>query len=125
MGFFMNYKLALLGTVAPVSLPAASQSNAPNQGWYLGLEPGANWVDENEGLFGLNSYPAIFPETINFDTGWAVLATVGYGFDSPWRVEFEVGYRQNDIDNITIPHFYWLSPFEGDELTELTLMANV
>lgn len=121
----MKHKLILLGTVATLSIAAAQQGQAHHQGWYIGLEGGANWVSDNEGLFGLNSGPAIFFENTEFDTGWAALATVGYAFESNWRVEFEVGYRENDINFITIPAFGGLNPFTGGDINEITLMANV
>jgi OOP family OmpA-OmpF porin len=119
----MQSKLILLGTVAALSLAAASNTSAHNQGWYIGLEGGGTWVSDEEGFFGINSAPAVLPETIEFDTGWAVLATVGYAFESNWRVEFEAGYRQNDIESIAI--FPFPAPFTGDEINEITLMANV
>jgi outer membrane protein OmpA-like peptidoglycan-associated protein len=118
----MKFKLVLLGTVAALSVVAASQTEARNQGWYVGLEGGANWADDNDGLFGINSSVPFFTETTSFDTGWAVLATVGYAFDSNWRIELEGGYRENDIDLITIPAFF---PNSGGDLSQLTLMANV
>jgi outer membrane protein OmpA-like peptidoglycan-associated protein len=121
----MKSKAILLGTVAAVSIAAASQSEAHNQGWYIGLEGGANWVTDNDGLFGLNSGPPVFFESISFDTGWAVLATVGYGFDSNWRIELEAGYRENDLDTLTLPAFAFLGPFNGGDVNEITLMANV
>jgi OmpA-OmpF porin, OOP family len=118
----MKSKAILLGTVAAVSIAAASQSEARNQGWYVGIEGGANWVDDNDGLLGINSGLPFFSETVTYDTGWAVLATVGYAFDNNWRIELEGGYRQNDIDLVSVPAFFSTS---GGELNELTVMANV
>jgi OmpA-OmpF porin, OOP family len=121
----MKEKLVLLGTVAALTIAAASQSTtatAHNNGWYIGVEGGAAWVDDNEGFFGLNSGPAFFPESSSYDTGWAVLATVGYSFESRWRIELEGGYRQNDIDVINIAGF---GPFTGGDINEISVMANV
>ena len=118
----MKSKVILLGTVAALSLIAVQESSAHHQGWYIGLEGGANWVDENEGFFGPASAPAFLPDSFEFDTGWAVLATVGYGFDSNWRIELEGGYRKNDVDLFST--FIGFTSNRGD-LNEITLMANV
>lgn len=119
----MKSKLVLLGTVAALSIAAASQSEARNQGWYIGLEGGANWVDDNDGLLGINSGVPFFTETTEFDTGWAVLATVGYAFDNNWRIELEGGYRQNDVDLVSLGIFPGTT--SGGELNEISIMANV
>ena len=52
------------------------------------------------GFFGNSTPLPTTPISTEFDTGWAVLATVGYAFDSNWRLELEGGYRSNDIDNM-------------------------
>jgi len=120
MGFSMKLKLTLLGTVAALSVISASQSNAHNQGWYIGLEGGANWIGDTDFTFD-DSWDTTF-STMDFDTGWAALGTIGYGFERNWRVEFEAGYRDNDADIF----------FDGKEeeefngnLTEWSFMANV
>jgi outer membrane protein OmpA-like peptidoglycan-associated protein len=105
----MRSKFILLGTVAALSLISTSNTNAHQQGWYIGLEAGANWIGDND--FTLSSdYVANgvskvslsqienLGGSLDFDTGWAGFATVGYGFDNNWRVELEGGYRTNDFD---------------------------
>jgi OOP family OmpA-OmpF porin len=107
----MKSKLILLGTVAGLSIISAANSNAHNQGWYVGIEAGANWIGDNDFAFSdsndwyseEDSLAAVNmgwgnTSTMSFDTGWAALGTVGYGFEKNWRVEFEVGYRSNDVD---------------------------
>ena len=107
----MKSKLILLGTVAGLSIISAANSNAHNQGWYIGIEAGANWIGDTDYVFddGYGGYwdskefsalsmgPSSF-DSFDFDTGWAALGTVGYGFEKNWRVEFEVGYRSNDVE---------------------------
>jgi len=71
---------------------------------------------------------------MDFDTGWAALGTVGYGFEKNWRVEFEVGYRSNDVDAF-FADVYSVSAVAKDstpnynlrtaEFDEWTFMANV
>src|SRR5438132_10403249 len=98
----MNFKHILLGTAAAVSIIALAQNNAAqaaHRGWYVGVEGGANWISDNN--FKLSGdVDALVPDVegstsllgkANFDTGWAVLATVGYAFDNNWRIEAEGG----------------------------------
>jgi len=119
----MKSKLVLLGTAAALSVAAASHSEARNnQGWYVGIEGGANWVDDNDGFMGFTTTVPTTADTISFDTGWAVLATVGYAFDTNWRLELEGGYRNNDIDLLST--FFGFTTNSGD-LTQISLMANV
>ncbi|MCE9522400.1 MAG: outer membrane beta-barrel protein [Alphaproteobacteria bacterium] len=128
----MNYKVALLGTVAALSLVAARDSSAKHQGWYVGIEAGANWIDDTEFAFDDNFFddaelaialpPSSLSPSLNFDTGWAALGTVGYAFDNNWRIEGELGFRQNDADVIFGGKS--VSAFSG-ELTEYSAMVNV
>jgi outer membrane protein OmpA-like peptidoglycan-associated protein len=114
----MRFKSLLLGS--GVALLCAMPANAGHfHGWYIGLEGGANWVSDNDAAFG-TFQPPPGPVSIDFDTGWTVLATAGYGFQSNWRVEAELGYRSNDIDAVT-----GATTRTGGELTATTLMANV
>lgn len=102
----MKHKMILLGAVAALSVGAASQSNARHNGWYVGLEAGANWVDDTD-VFVSNTFfptvvtfssPSLNSNQLDFDTGWAGLGTVGYAFGNGWRIEGELGYRTNDFD---------------------------
>jgi outer membrane protein OmpA-like peptidoglycan-associated protein len=111
MGFFMKTKLALLGAAAALSLLSAQQSSAHHQGWYVGGEAGINWISDNDIAFEDNfastdafSNISLDSGTVNFDAGWAGLATVGYGFEKNWRIELEGGYRSNDF-NAAVNYF--------------------
>jgi len=122
-GVLMKLKALLLGTVAAVSVIAMSQqSEARNNGWYIGLEGGANWVDDNNGLVGFSSSAPTTTDTFQFDTGWSVLATVGYAFDNNWRVELEGAYRKNDIDLFVTSGGFNAT---GGDLNQLSIVANV
>ena len=101
----------VLGIVAPAN---AGQ----NKGWYIGLEGGANWVSDNDTTFS-TSLPTTGPANIEFDTGWAGIATTGYAFQNNWRLEGELGYRHNDIDAIN-----GVSNAPGGELNSTSLMVN-
>lgn len=124
-------------------MAAASQSSAHHRGWYVGLEAGANWIDDTSVLFDRPVYSDVSIEevspvsfggssSVNFDTGWAGFATLGYGFEKNWRIELEVGYRDNDAEFTT--GFYPDEKVEGiifrptrfsGDMTEWTAMVNV
>ncbi|MEQ1755227.1 MAG: OmpA family protein [Micropepsaceae bacterium] len=103
----MKSKLILLGTVFGLTIISASQSSAHHQGWYIGLEAGANWIGDTDFSFDsaydydLKSLSSPYGQygTLDFNTGWAALATIGYGFERNWRVELEAGYRSNETDS--------------------------
>jgi OOP family OmpA-OmpF porin len=114
----MRVKSLLLGSAVAL-LCAAPASAGHFNGWYIGLEGGANWTSDNDAVWGAAAPPA-GPVVIEFDSGWAVLGTVGYGFQGNWRVEGEVGYRANDVDAVV-----GATNRTGGELTATTLMANV
>jgi OOP family OmpA-OmpF porin len=105
----------LLGAVASLSLAGAADA-AHFKGWYIGLEGGGSWVEDADTLFfvdlGGEFEPGTTTGTLEFDTGWAVFATMGYAFESNWRLEAEVGYRANETSVGAL------------ELNEWSLMLN-
>src|SRR5262245_38285052 len=146
----MRTKTLLLGTAAVLVLAAQPATGGQFNGRYTGIDGGASWVDDFDQTL-LTTWVA-FPPTFtagadgtffgtarnrsDFDTGWAVLATVGYGFGGGFRGEFEVGYRDNDGDgNLSFATpTPLLTPFTGFtivtapytvDLQQVTLMANV
>ena len=143
----MKSKLILLGTVAGLSIISAANSNAHNQGWYIGIEAGANWIGDTDYAFSDEHYYTSGKESrtadmldgyfgsLDFDTGWAALGTVGYGFEKNWRVEFEVGYRSNDVNTyfaggpseLVLEELIKAPMYNGrnGEFDEWTFMVNV
>jgi outer membrane protein OmpA-like peptidoglycan-associated protein len=109
-------RTALLASALAVALGGTAQA-AGIDGWYLGLEGGANWIEDWEHDFFTT------PAVASLDTGWTVLATAGYGW-SQWRFEFEAGYRDNDLDAYAFVGGAPLTFVEA-ETWEATLMANV
>jgi OOP family OmpA-OmpF porin len=118
----MKIRSILLGTVAGVAL-AGTATAGQLPGWYIGLEGGANWVNDVDASAVLGGGTTIFGSA-SFDTGWAVLATVGYSFHNHFRIEGEIGYRHNEIDSTTNTTIPVAGTGTGD-LNELSLMANV
>jgi OmpA-OmpF porin, OOP family len=114
-------RACLLGATAIVSLSGMAVAS-PMNGWYVGLEAGANWrgeVDQHQVAF----TGAEVNHWFDFDTGWGLLGTIGYAFDN-WRFEVEAGYRENDIDHFQGTLGTNFFPIEAGS-TEFTLMANV
>lgn len=144
----MKSKLILLGTVAGLSIISAANSNAHNQGWYVGIEAGANWIGDNDFSFdddnGYDEWSLASLDmgygygnsgSMSFDTGWAALGTIGYGFEKNWRVELEIGYRSNDVESYFAGKSDWYAAAEAvnlprydirtAEFDEWTFMVNV
>lgn len=121
----MKLKTALLGCTAAMTLGAGAQAGEL-RGTYFALEAGASWVSNNGALqstTGATTTTALF--AAEFDTGWAVMGSVGYAFSNGLRAEIEAGYRNNDIDRLTqiLPTLTTV-PTAG-ELGEFTVMANL
>jgi opacity protein-like surface antigen len=125
----MKRTTLLLSTAAALALCSPAQAEGL-KGWYVGIEAGANWVDDTDHqMLGTQITPHTHFINFDYDAGWAFLATVGYGVTENWRVELEAGYRKNDGDRLEF------SPTEsssittlttpGGELKEFSLMANV
>src|SRR5690242_8379000 len=125
----MSHRATLLGAAAPIALlgSVAPASATHFNGWYLGVEGGASWVEDNKYDFGFSTNKPVplsdFNNAAQYDTGWAVLATVGYGFGMHIRAEFEAGWRQNDAT--LFASAAGNSVFRKATLDELTVMANV
>lgn len=113
----MTVRAALLGSAFALAL-AGNATAANINGWYIGLEGGANWVDDwkhtNNGA----------ARESTFETGWLALATVGYAWSSHWRIEFEAGYRDNDLESYLNGAGVPIAGSAGS-LWEATAMANV
>jgi outer membrane protein OmpA-like peptidoglycan-associated protein len=140
----MKSKLILLGTVAGLSIISAANSNAHNQGWYIGIEAGANWIGDTDFAYDGSDYAYdnnwsgfdsdYTSPSLEFDTGWAALGTFGYGFEKNWRVELEIGYRKNDVEayqsGVYDKLYYsesttYINEVRTAELEEWTFMFNV
>lgn len=113
----MKTRSLLLGAAASLSLASAANATHVN-GYYVSLEGGANWIDDLSVLQSRDPDPAggavLSNSTFSVDTGWAVLASVGYGFSGHWRVELEGGYRNNHTTLAT-----------DAELQEWSAMINI
>jgi outer membrane protein OmpA-like peptidoglycan-associated protein len=105
----MKFKRALLAT-ALLSVPALANAQ-PVTGLYIGAGAGVNWINNPErwdisgntvaGNFGLPPGVQINNAgKANFHTGWAGVASIGWGFGNGFRAEIEGNYRSNEVDSI-------------------------
>mgnify|MGYP003394809966 CR=1 FL=1 len=119
----MKLRSILLGTAFAVACSGtfggAAQAAQLN-GWYLGIEAGANWIEDW-------STDVIFvgPAEFGFESGWVALGTAGYKWQNNFRVEFEAGYRQNDIDSLLDVDDPPADPVSDSDLWEASAMVNV
>jgi len=120
----MTMKTLLLGTAASVLLAGVADA-AHFRGWYVSLEGGANWIeDEDVGNDNIDPFwvPGIYvPTTTSFDTGWAALGSIGYSWGN-WRAELELGYRANEIDVFQVVAISYLG---GGKFDEFSQMLNI
>ncbi|NOT38960.1 MAG: OmpA family protein [Alphaproteobacteria bacterium] len=94
-------KNALLASALGLSIYAlatsASAGHRP-QGWYVGVEGGATWLDD--AALDTVGLPPVNWEA-EFESGWAAFVEVGYRWETNWRMELEAGWRENDADCIS------------------------
>jgi len=87
-------RLSLALAVATLGVSSAAMAQGYN-GWYLGVRGGLTWLEDySHPVLGTNT-------TFEFDRGWNLSGNVGYAFGGPFRLEFEVAHRTNDIDTIS------------------------
>jgi outer membrane protein OmpA-like peptidoglycan-associated protein len=87
-------------------------------GWYVGIEGGANWIDDADVAFNTGAVGEA-----EFESGWVVFAEVGYRWDNNWRIELEGGWRDNDVDCVSVGGP--CNPVPGADVSQFTHMINV
>jgi opacity protein-like surface antigen len=109
----MIRRVLAMGASAAAMALAASSAIAGPTGWYISLEGGVNIVRDAD--ITLTNPPGSL--NTEFDTGWAVMGAVGYRWDSNWRLEFELAFRENDFET--------LAPAAGTgQVTQFSQMLN-
>lgn len=64
----------------------------PKQGWYIGAGAGVNFLQDNDVKIGATT------NRIETNPGFLLNGSVGFGFESQLRPEFEIAYRRNTVD---------------------------
>ena len=104
----MKIRLIALAGVAALALSTPAMAA---QGWYLGL--GAGWDQQNALKFRSVPTPTNI-QTAKSKDGALIVGSVGYGWDSGLRMEFEDSYTSHDFS----------APFGGsDSVTSVMVNA--
>lgn len=103
----------------PVAAPAE---------WYVSLFGGASWLEDVKTDYDFIGYAGNYHQEINTDVGFIIGGAIGTHLTDDLRVEFEVAYSENDIDEIR--YIRDSDGFEGDydangKFGILTFMANL
>jgi OmpA-OmpF porin, OOP family len=117
----MRKSFLMLTSALAVSMAAGSAQ--ASTGWYVGLSGGANWLEDSTASQVTPAGVEIPALLTDVDTGWIATGQIGYKWASNWRVEFELGYRENDgsFDTLAGPA---LIP-SSLEVSQFTQMVNV
>jgi outer membrane protein OmpA-like peptidoglycan-associated protein len=108
--------------LAATALALASSASAAN-GWYMSLGAGANWLNDSD--YSVGPGGSTYTGNTEFGTGYIIAGAVGYDWGR-WRAEFEVAYRDNDIDCTTQSGSgSCSSPGRNEGAWELSQMVNV
>jgi outer membrane protein OmpA-like peptidoglycan-associated protein len=105
----MSWKKAILAaTILAVPGVATAQPAQRVTGLYVGVGAGVNWVfDGDVTLNGANftGSPLFLNSaqrngSVSYDLGYAIVASLGWGYGNGVRTEFEVSYRNNSVDAV-------------------------
>lgn len=101
----------------------SSVASALAAGPYIGVAGGATFTHEGDAsLIGAGS------ATAEYDPGLTFTGSVGYLFDDPtqmafpFRLEFEFGYKNADVDKISVPA--WSLSLSDTKIKLLSYMVN-
>ncbi|HAH09709.1 MAG TPA: hypothetical protein DCL48_06375, partial [Alphaproteobacteria bacterium] len=111
----MGIKKILLASAA-IAVLASPAMSADRNGWYVGLGAGYSIVDGDMDI-------AAAPRPVDFDNGWNVHGSIGKAFANHWRIELDVGYRENDLSFTRIAPGPIVQNRTGN-LSELTAFIN-
>lgn len=104
----MNLKPILAGAALAIT-GVLSNAAVAQDGFYISGGAGLNWLHDAE----VSTSPS---RDADFDGGWGALGALGYRFGN-WRVEGEVGYRANDVDEVS-------GGAGGGDMRSLSAMVN-
>ncbi|MEQ1756499.1 MAG: OmpA family protein [Micropepsaceae bacterium] len=89
-----NLLLASAMALSVYTLSTTAEAGRRPQGWYIGIEAGATWMDTAN--LDMSPVSKLKDAELKFDDGLAVLGEVGYRWENNWRIELEFGSRHND-----------------------------
>lgn len=104
--------------IATVAVLLVGAGGAAAQSYYAGVYGGVNISHETD--LSSSSMPGI-PISVTTNTGYAIGGFAGYDFGSGFRVEGELAYRRNGLDEQSVGPA--TAQMQGD-VASLALMAN-
>ncbi|MBI1209944.1 MAG: outer membrane beta-barrel protein [Alphaproteobacteria bacterium] len=121
----MRCTTTLLASACALALVGSAKAEPVR--WYAGVEGGwNNVIDDDVRFVGTVSTPTTHlvatKAEAQFDSGWALIATLGMEIGGGWRMEGEAGYRSNDL-KLAVPTTLQTIT-KGGSLDELSLMGN-
>jgi outer membrane protein OmpA-like peptidoglycan-associated protein len=88
---------SLLAGAAMLTVASAEAASPLLPGWYVQGAGGGNLPRDTNLDFGNGA-----GNDVEYDTGWIGALSIGYGWPSGLRLEFEGNYRSNDIDSVGV-----------------------
>ncbi len=89
-----SYKVAALVLTAVLALPGIAEAY-PKQGYYAALGGGLGFETDSDATV------AGVTNRLEFDPGFTLSGSAGYGFENQLRPEFEISYRKNKVSKVT------------------------
>src|SRR5262249_5232201 len=94
-GLSMKKQVLVAAILASALLAPGFAEAYPKQGWYTGIAAGVGLQESTDAtLAGVTNH-------LDFNPGFAVSGSVGYGFENQLRPEFEINYRRSSVDTAT------------------------
>ncbi|MFC0384511.1 OmpA family protein [Muricoccus vinaceus] len=119
----MSLKKALLAATI-MSLPLAAQAQ-PVTGIYIAGGAGFNWLQKTDiDVVGPNNTNLGRAGSLDFDTGWVGVGSIGFGFGNGLRLEAEGNYRENNHGDLRI-NGAPTPAFQGGRARSYGAMGNV
>src|SRR5262249_54036613 len=109
-----KHALAAAALAAILFVPGFAHAY-PKQGWYLGMGAGLGLQEDSD----VSS--AGVTDTLGFCPGYTLSGSVGFGFETQLRPEFEINYRRNNVDKTSGPG----SSGHTGNFNELGFMGNL
>ena len=108
--------LAAVALAATLSSAAVADSMATYKGLYASGAIGGNWLEDSD----VDGF--VPPDTdVDFDTGYLGAVAVGYALGNGLRIEGELAYRRNDIDQVNL---FGAIDLGSGKVTTTSLMLN-
>ncbi len=93
----MNMRKLALAAIGMSSVAYAPAGFAAQEGPFVGIMGGANFTNDLD----VSGTGVGINRSVDTDTGYAVIPSIGYRFGNGLRSEFELGYRKNDVDGVS------------------------